>query len=215
MLTDFQRVFCTYNVLWSNMSNFLGFLIRYRVVWGTCFGTRCRNTCQDMSDLWDFFRFWDKIHILTDRIWCRLTNYSIFTPMTSLLFYLAVIPWQLAGNWATSIVHSCQKDVPAQKNDGGTGNLHKRLDGRFNDCITAVIGLKVQDPVPVHPMTVRMIFFCPHTGTSNIAPAEDAGVTIAGNGRSTTPTGNALTCSTTLAHLSCLLGQQGCLACII
>ena len=102
-----------------------------------------------------------------------------------------------------------------KKNDGGTGNLHKRLDGRFNGCIKTVIGLKVQDPVPVHPMTVRMIFFCPHTGTSNIAPAEDAGIRMADDDRSTTPTGNALTCGTTLAYLFCLPGQQDCLACII
>ena len=102
-----------------------------------------------------------------------------------------------------------------KKNDGGAGNLHKRLDGRFNDCITAVIGLKVQDPVPVHPMTVRMIFFCLHTSASNIVPAEDTGVMISGDDRSTTPTGNARTCGTTPACLSCSPGQQDCLVCTI
>ena len=125
----------------------------------------------------------------------------------------------LLPKWCSGVKKALGLYMPAificKKNDGGTGNLHKRLDGRFNDCITAVIGLKVQDPVPVHPMTVRMIFFYPHTGTSNIAPAEDAGIMMLCDGRSTTSTGNALTCGTTPACLFCLPGRQDCLACII
>ena len=75
--------------------------------------------------------------------------------------------------------------------------------------------IKGPRPVPVRPMTVRMIFFYPHTGTSNIAPAEDAGIMMPCDGRSTASAGNALTCGTTLACLLCLSGRQDCLACII
>ena len=78
----------------------------------------------------------------------------------------------------------------------------------FNDCIEAVIGLKVQDPVPVHPMTVRMIFFYPHTGTSKHCTAEDAGIMMPCDGKSTTPTGNTLTCDTILHICSAYQGNK-------
>ena len=175
-----------------------------------------------------FFWFWDRIHILTDRVLCRLANYSIFIPMTSLLFYLVVIPWQQDGRLqalctAAKMMFRCKKG----SRFAHVCNIHlQKKRWRYRQSAQE-IGWKVQGPYQdshkikgPRPCTCASDdsthdFFCPHTGTSNIAPAEDTGIMMPCDGKSTTPTGNTLTCGTTLACLFCLPGQQDCLACIM
>ena len=134
--------------------------------------------------------------------------------MTSLLFYLAAIPWQLADRLAAGIVHSCQKDVPVQKKALG---LHRSaifickktmMPAAAQKVGRQVQGLyqgsqRIKDPRPCTCASDDSThdFFCFHTSTSNITPAEDAGIRMLGDGKSTIPTGNTLTCDTTLACL--------------